>query len=268
MSRLLRKLVEKELVVETKSVGDGREKVLELMRKGKQVLGQVNQFAEEQVGGALERLPGRTSAETVLEGIRIYAEALRGQRLGEEVASEQRKPERLDINIASGYRPGLLGRCLEMHMAYYSSTVGFGAVFEAMLASGLGDLCVRLDGEKNEVWTALSDERIMGTIWIDGQDLGIDGKKAHLRAFIVGDEARGAGVGRKLIERAVEFVDERGFEETHLWTFKGLEAARRLYVEFGFVMVDEKAGKQWGQEVRELHLVRNLEPKLLRQALE
>jgi DNA-binding MarR family transcriptional regulator/GNAT superfamily N-acetyltransferase len=255
ISRMVQKLVSRGLVVETKSGKDGREKHLKLTEKGMEVLVQINEFAEEQVESALECL---SSAATALEGIRTYASALRAQRLGHEIALTLPKASGKDIDVIRGYRSGIVGRCLEMHMAYYSRTAGFGSFFEATVARGLGDLCVRLEEKGNDVWAAMDGEKIVGTIWVDGQDLGRDGKKAHLRAFIVSDEVRGGGVGRRLIEKAVEFVDEKEFQETHLWTFKGLEAARRLYVECGFEMVDEKVGKQWGKEVTEQHFVRKI----------
>jgi GNAT superfamily N-acetyltransferase len=69
------------------------------------------------------------------------------------------------------------------------------------------------------------DERIVGSIAIDGQDLST----AHLRWFILDDGCRGSGVGRQLLRAAVEFCDQHGFDAIQLWTFKGLDAARRLY---------------------------------------
>ena len=96
----------------------------------------------------------------------------------------------------------------------------------------------------------------MGSIAIDGEDLG-DGI-AHLRWFIVSDALRGTGRGRVLLQDALNFCDERGFEETHLWTFEGLDAARRLYEENGFVLAEEYWGDQWGKKMREQRFIRPL----------
>ena len=54
------------------------------------------------------------------------------------------------------------------------------------------------------------------------------------------------------------FVDRQGFDETHLWTFKGLNAARRLYERAGFTLVEERPGARWGTEVLEQRFVRNI----------
>jgi len=47
----------------------------------------------------------------------------------------------------------------------------------------------------------------------------------------------------------------------HLWTFRGLDAARRLYESVGFSLVEELKVTQWGQEIDEQRYVRG-RPKL------
>lgn len=79
---------------------------------------------------------------------------------------------------------------------------------------------------------------------------------AHLRWFIVDDSIRGSGVGRQLLSSPMDFVDRHAFAETRLWTFDGLDAARHLYEQHGFVMEEEWLGAQWGNEVFEQRFVR------------
>jgi DNA-binding MarR family transcriptional regulator/GNAT superfamily N-acetyltransferase len=250
ISRTVAKLVEARAVVETPNALDGRQKILSITDEGREILSRIDNLADEQVVEAMSRLPVGSSAELVFDGIRAYAAALRAQRLGEEVKSVA------EIIVTSGYRPGLLGRCLEMHMRYYSSTVGFGISFESQLASGLGELLNRMHSPKNEVWSATDGVKILGTVFIDGDGLGEN--KAHLRAFIVDDKLRGHGFGRKLVEKAMAFVDEQRFSETHLYTFKGLDAARRLYETCGFTLVEETLGNKWGKKMMIQHFARKL----------
>ncbi|CCC14145.1 hypothetical protein SMACR_08486 [Sordaria macrospora] len=51
------------------------------------------------------------------------------------------------IQILPGYRPGILGRTLEMHMDFYSSFAGWGPSSEAGIASGLVPFLKRLGGD-------------------------------------------------------------------------------------------------------------------------
>ncbi|SBW05484.1 MarR family transcriptional regulator (fragment) [uncultured delta proteobacterium] len=153
------------------------------------------------------------------------------------------------ITIAQGYRPGAIGRIAEMHAVFYSAHAGFGHFFEGKVAAGLAEFTTRLANPRNALWTALDGNRIVGSVAIDGEDLGDN--TAHLRWFILDDGFRGRGIGRALLAEAVAFCDRSGFAATRLWTFSTLLAARKLYESFGFVLEQEYAGTQWGEEVLE-----------------
>lgn len=244
VSRMLRKLIDAGDVKEEAGEHDARVKQLSLTTTGKQRVDAIHAFARSQVTDALARLkPGQE--RTVLEGLSLYTSAL---------ATEAVDAVATHIGIVSGYQPGLIARITEMHALYYARESGFGQRFESVVAGGLAEFCHRLDNPKNIILTARLDNRIVGSVAIDGEDLG--NNVAHLRWFIVDDGIRGAGVGRKLVAAALAFVDTHAFSETHLWTFSGLAAARRLYESNGFVCVEEQPGSQWGNEVLEQRFVR------------
>jgi len=254
VSRMLRKLVDGGDLAEVSSDTDGRSKRLTLTVQGKRTLAAIDAFAHEQVGGALACLPAADHA-MVVEGLRLYADALQARRAAPGAESKTAAPPAL--RIEPGYRPGLIGRAVEMHARFYARAHGFGAVFESRVAAGLAEFLPRLDRPCNAVWTALDGDRIVGTIAIDGEDLSGDGLRiAHLRWFIVEDGRRGGGLGRRLLDEALAFADRAGFAETRLWTFRGLDAARRLYEAAGFVLAAESAGCQWGTEVTEQSFIR------------
>ncbi|MFZ6657962.1 bifunctional helix-turn-helix transcriptional regulator/GNAT family N-acetyltransferase [Undibacterium sp. TJN19] len=242
ISRMVRKLVNNGEIQESPSERDGREKQLTLTSKGWQSLAEINLFAQMQVSSALENIAG-SQRHKVLDGLAIYADALAASRRGDF------KVANTDMTIEAGYRAGIIGRAVEMHARYYARTVGFGRFFENKLASGLSEFVGRLDTPANQLWAAMSAGHIVGTIAIDGEDLGTH--IAHLRWFIVDDAQRGSGVGRRLLTAAISFCEQQHFKEIQLWTFKGLDAARRLYEEAGFTLAEERPGRQWGEEVIE-----------------
>ncbi|MEM9278584.1 MAG: GNAT family N-acetyltransferase [Pseudomonadota bacterium] len=153
------------------------------------------------------------------------------------------------MKIETGYKPGLIGSIVEMHARYYSITSGFGPEFEAKVAAGLADFIPRLENPQNQIWHVSSDDKISASIAIDGEDLG--NNTAHLRWFIVDDNMRGTGIGNNLTGLALDFCDAQRFERCVLWTFEGLDAARRLYEKNGFELVEEWEGDQWGSVVTE-----------------
>ncbi len=245
VSRMLRKLVVSGDVIEEPGAEDARTKRLTLSAAGRKRVAEIHAFARAQVAGALEQLPSERH-RTVLDGLRLYAHALAARQEASSAAPQ--------TEIVSGYRPGLVARVTEMHALYYARKAGFGRHFETVVAGGLAAFCDRLDTPVNGFWAALRDERIVGSVAIDGEDLGPG--IAHLRWFIVDDELRGTGVGRRLLEAALSFSDAQNVAETHLWTFSGLHAALHLYEEYGFVLAEERFGSQWGKEVREQRFVR------------
>ncbi|WP_348640118.1 GNAT family N-acetyltransferase [Rhizobium sp. FKY42] len=141
-----------------------------------------------------------------------------------------------------------------MHALFYSRKSGFGQPFESVVAGGLAEFCGRLNKRINQIWAIVCRGQILGSVAIDGEDLGSD--IAHLRWFIVDDSLRGRGAGSRLLDAALDFVDSNGFRETHLWTFSGLDAARYLYESRGFVLMEERSGTQWGSQVLEQRFVR------------
>ena len=150
----------------------------------------------------------------------------------------------------SGYQPGALGRVAELHAAYYSRHWDFGLYFEAKVARELGEFLERFDPALDGFWCAYLEDRMVGAITIDGGETG-DGSAAHLRWFIMAEDCQGRGLGRLLMTEAMAFCDEVGFARVWLWTFAGLDAARRLYQDFGFSLCREITAEQWGKAVDE-----------------
>lgn len=68
-----------------------------------------------------------------------------------------------------------------------------------------------------------------------------------MRWFILDDSCRGTGIGRRLLSEAMAFCDSRQFSAVQLWTFKGLDAARKLYESFGFTLIREWQGGAVGK---------------------
>ncbi|SHG70252.1 helix-turn-helix domain-containing GNAT family N-acetyltransferase [Pollutimonas bauzanensis] len=247
VSRMVRKLVDAGELKESASEADGRLKWLTLTVKGKRSRAAIEAFGRKQVRTALAQLAPAQQWE-VAAGLATYAQALASCRQGAPVTNLR------SVRIESGYRTGAIGRIVEMHAQFYAVQAGFGSFFERKVAGGLAEFIDRLERPCNGLWLALSGERIVGSVAIDGEDLGE--RRAHLRWFIMDEGFRGTGAGRHLLREAVAFCDEQRFAAVELWTFKGLDAARRLYEAFDFVLEQERPGRQWGKEVIEQRFLR------------
>lgn len=157
------------------------------------------------------------------------------------------------FRIETGYKPGAIGRIVELHGTYYHDHWGFGHYFETKVATELSEFFRRYDKNRDGIWIATLNGRVEGSVIIDGMHTGSEG--AHLRWFMVSDTLRGKGVGRKLIKRAIDFCQNKRYKRIYLWTFEGLDAARHLYEAVGFKLIKQQSGVQWGTEVIEQYFV-------------
>jgi len=148
------------------------------------------------------------------------------------------------------YRPGALGRVVELHAAYYAHALGFGLPFETKVATDMAGFLRRFDSARDLFRVVTADGRIGGSIALDASRPSASGT-AHLRWFILEDALHGQGIGRRLLEEALDRARAIGGRGVHLWTVAGLDASRRLYEQAGFRIVEEFIGDRWGKPMTE-----------------
>ncbi|MEW6377799.1 MAG: GNAT family N-acetyltransferase [Thermodesulfobacteriota bacterium] len=151
--------------------------------------------------------------------------------------------------IFAEYIPGMIGRVAELHATYYHTNWGFGLFFETRIATELSEFLSRFEKKRDGFWTVCLNNRVEGFIAIDGIKATTEG--AHLRWFILSPETRGRGIGNKLMEEAISFCKSKSYRRVYLSTFEGLHVARYLYEKFGFRLVEQDEGTQWGTKVIE-----------------
>ena len=161
----------------------------------------------------------------------------------------------------SGYYPGVVGKIVELHAVYYHKGWGFDLSFETQVGRELSDFMRDLRPGRDGFWAATADGRFAGAVAIDGSLQDTVG--ARLRWFIVEPSFQGRGIGRALLQTAIRFCKETGQQNIFLWTFKGLDTARRLYEAEGFVLAEEHDVQQWGNAIREQKFVLSLKNAVL-----
>ncbi len=156
----------------------------------------------------------------------------------------------------SSYRPGAIGKLVEMHGRYYSRHWNFGIQFEAMVAAEMGEFHSRFNPAHDGFWLAMDGDKIVASVTIDGSRHETEG--ARLRWFIADERYTGKGLGNQLMNEAMEFCRRNAFNRVYLRTIVGLHAARHLYDKFGFKLVEEHPSKTFGapaiEQLFEIHL--------------
>jgi GNAT superfamily N-acetyltransferase len=148
-----------------------------------------------------------------------------------------------------GYYPGVLGKITELHAVYYYEHWGFDVSFETQVGRELTEFVGNFDKDRDGLWVATKNGKFAGAVAIDGQMAATEG--ARLRWFIVAPEFQNAGLGKELISQAVEFCRKKKYPKVFLWTFEGLDAARRLYESENFRLREAHEVDQWGQRIKE-----------------
>jgi molybdopterin-guanine dinucleotide biosynthesis protein A/predicted GNAT family acetyltransferase len=127
------------------------------------------------------------------------------------------------------------------HMAGFRSLVSqtlaeFGFTADPELDPDLADP----DAIYEAVWVAVRGERVVGSVAL--RRLGPDA--VQLKRMYLRPEERGRGLGRRLLDMALLWAREHGIRTISLDTSERMEAAQRLYEQYGFARVDGDAPRQ------------------------
>ena len=128
-----------------------------------------------------------------------------------------------DITIRHDLRHGDLGRLISLHGEVYSVLDGYGLRFEAYVAQTIAEYVLDNDA-RGRIWLAERDGRLVGCTAIALRDNG----SAQLRWVLVDAAARGVGLGRTLVNRALDYCRENGCSDV-----------------LGFVTVSDEPQELW-----------------------
>ena len=154
-------------------------------------------------------------------------------------------------SIETGLRPGLLGDVAALHGRIYARDWQFPLSFEAGVAREMGAFLMRFDSARDHQISVVGEGRIFGAISLDASDPALPFRVGHLRWFIMSDQLRGQGLGKRLLGEVITCAWSRGLDRLVLTTFKDLEPAASLYRRAGFKLVGEAEGETWGRALTE-----------------
>jgi GNAT superfamily N-acetyltransferase len=143
--------------------------------------------------------------------------------------------------IRNQLQPGDLGTIVQLHGVLYAREHGLDTTFEPYVARPLADFVLSGNGR---LWVAEEGGRVIGSIAVVDAGVG----EGQLRWFLLVPEVRGAGIGRKLLETALDYCRERGLRRVFLWSFSDLADALRLYQRAGFRTTETSTSRLWGAE--------------------
>lgn len=142
--------------------------------------------------------------------------------------------------------PGDVGAIVRMHGVLYGREHGFDATFEGYVAEPLARFALAASS-RERIWVAERHRELIGSVAV----VATSPDTAQLRWYLVAPDARGEGLGQRLLDEAIAFARAERYRRMILWTVAGLDAAGRRYAAAGFVRTRELPARRWGVDVVE-----------------
>ncbi|WP_055490106.1 bifunctional helix-turn-helix transcriptional regulator/GNAT family N-acetyltransferase [Streptomyces sp. TP-A0356] len=234
LSRILNKFEQDGLVERGASDKDPRRRRITLTARGRDTAGLLEERARETVAALLDTV-SPADRPRLTEAMRTIRTVLGGDRA----------PRPRDVVLRDPV-PGDLGWIVQRNAAVYAAEYGFNADYEGLVARIVADFAEDHDPHLERVWIAELDGRPVGCVMCVRDEAPAT---ARLRLLLVEPDARGLGVGDRLVGACVDFARGVGYRELVLWTNDILSAARRVYQRHGFVLVAEQPHRSFGQDL-------------------
>jgi len=230
LSRLLAGFERRGLIERETSERDARQSDIRLTRKGRTAFSPLDQGANREVGAMLEKLSGADRAALV-DAFRRIESLL----MGEPPASYSLRR----------HRPGDIGWVVQRHGEIYWQEYRWDERFEALVADIAAHFVQNYDSQRERCWIAECEGERLGCVFL----VKASEDEARLRLLLVEPRARGLGLGKRLVEECITFARSAGYKKIGLWTNSVLDAARNIYRQHGFQMIQQENYRNFGKDL-------------------
>jgi GNAT superfamily N-acetyltransferase len=131
------------------------------------------------------------------------------------------------------------------HGELYAEEFGWDTSFEALVTRIVADYAAAHDPEREAAWIGEVDGKRAGCVFC----VAADGATAKLRILLVHPDARGHGLGARLVDTCLDFARAVGYRRITLWTNDVLVSARRIYEAAGIALVEKERHHSFGVDL-------------------
>jgi len=142
---------------------------------------------------------------------------------------------------------GDLNWLVARHQDLYTRDEGFDTSYGPLIAGILRTYCNSHDPQRERGWIAAQGSRRLGSVFCIKESNDI----ARLRLFLLTPEARGQGLGKRLLRDCMGFARQAGYHEMVLWTHQDDRSSGSLYKAFGWNLVDSRPVFSFGVDLIE-----------------
>jgi DNA-binding MarR family transcriptional regulator/GNAT superfamily N-acetyltransferase len=232
LSRILRDFNKRGLIDKGRSEADGRKKFLCLSENGQAAFARINARSRREIEATLKKLSPADQARLV-----------QAMQTTEELLGAQ--PEHKVSYILRTHQPGDMGWVVHRHGILYAEEYAWDEQFEALVAEIVTNFIRNYDSKRERCWIAEKDGDNAGSVFLVKQS----DSTAKLRLLLVEPNARGLGIGSRLVSECIKFAQQAGYSKITLWTNSILTAARHIYQKAGFQLVNEQPHQSFGHDL-------------------
>jgi DNA-binding MarR family transcriptional regulator/GNAT superfamily N-acetyltransferase len=233
MSRILRDFERRNLVAGEQSKTDERQRFLSLTAKGRRAFAPLDERSNRDVAAMIEAV-SPTERNRLIEAVETV------RRLLGDKTEPVRTPYLLRM-----HQPGDMGWIVYRQAILYTEEYGWDGSYEALAAEIVASFIKNYDPKWERAWVAEKDGERVGAVFVAKESDQI----AKLRLLHVEPQARGLGIGKRLVEECIRFARQAGYQKMTLWTQSILHAARHIYKQAGFQVVCEEKHHSFGKDL-------------------
>lgn len=130
------------------------------------------------------------------------------------------------------------------HRALYARDEGFDDSFGDLVSQVLQGFVLAHDPAREAGWIAEGPDGRLGCIFC----VELDRRTAKIRMFLLVPEARGTGLGRRMLDTCMCFARQTGYKRMRLWTHESHKAAGALYAKAGWKLGASKQVHSYGKD--------------------
>lgn len=145
-----------------------------------------------------------------------------------------------EYTIRHDLRPGDLGRVIALHGECYDILPGYGVTFEAYVARTIAEYVLDA-GANGRIWLAEREGKLIGCTAIVLREE----RRGQLRWVLVDPSARGIGLGKELVNHAMQYCRDNDCTSVFLETTDGLPESQALYESLGFEETYNEPEELW-----------------------
>jgi DNA-binding MarR family transcriptional regulator/N-acetylglutamate synthase-like GNAT family acetyltransferase len=235
VSRILKRFLKENIIAKVSSPDDKRAFNIELSDLGKELLHSLNNKVDEQISQKIEKL-SFFEKENLINSMHTVKNLL-----------SESKPLRSDITYRHEINPGDIGYIIYLHGFIYGNESNFSNEFEKYVIKTFYNFLENYSSQYDRIWMAEYNNKIVGCIAIQHQSA----EEAQLRWFLLDPSFRGLGIGKKLLNDAVDFCQEKKFKNVFLLTTSMQDKALEMYKLAGFELTWSKEVQEWGKVFNE-----------------